>query len=126
MAKEEVNTEKETCCCAPEAKEPAPQKEERRCCCCERTTERSAEEYQKLINRLSRIEGQVRGIKAMVQRNAYCPDILVQSAAVTAAMNSFNRELLASHIKHCVVRDIRQGNDDTIDELVATMEKLMR
>lgn len=95
-------------------------------CCCGKTTERSGEEYRKLINRLSRIEGQVRGIKAMVERDAYCPDILTQSAAVTAAMNAFNRELMASHIKHCVARDIRQGKDDTIDELVRTLEKLMK
>ncbi len=95
-------------------------------CCCTKTTERSDEEYRKLINRLSRIEGQIRGIKKMVESSAYCPDILVQSAAVTAAMNAFNRELMASHIKNCVARDIRSGNDDTIDELVLTLEKLMK
>lgn len=95
-------------------------------CCCHKTKERSAEEYRKLIHRLNRIEGQIRGIKGMVERNAYCPDILIQSSAVTAAMNAFNKELLASHIKTCVAQDIRAGNDETIDELVAVLQKLMR
>ncbi len=95
------------------------------CCQC-RKTERSEEEYKKLINRLSRIEGQIRGIRGMVENDAYCPDILVQSAAVTAAMNSFNKELLSSHIRHCVLRDIRDGKDGTVDELVNTIQKLMR
>lgn len=95
-------------------------------CCCHKTKERSEEEIKKLMNRLSRIEGQIRGIKGMVEEGAYCPDILVQSAAVTAAMNAFNRELLASHIRTCVVRDIRQGDDGVIDELVTTMQKLMK
>jgi DNA-binding FrmR family transcriptional regulator len=95
-------------------------------CCCARTTERSAEEYKKLMNRLSRIEGQIRGIRGMVERSAYCPDILVQSAAVAAAINAFNRELLSSHIRACVTRDIRAGHDEVVDELVDTMQKLMR
>lgn len=95
-------------------------------CCCHKTKERSAEEYKKLIHRLNRIEGQIRGIKGMVEKNAYCPDILIQSSAVTAAMNAFNKELLASHIKTCVAQDIRAGNDETIDELVAVLQKLMR
>ena len=95
-------------------------------CCCHKTTRRSEEEYKKLINRLSRIEGQIRGIRGMVEKDAYCPDILVQSAAVTAAMNAFNRELLASHIRTCVADDIRAGKDEVIDELVATLQKLMK
>lgn len=95
-------------------------------CCLNKTTERSEDEYKKLINRLSRIEGQIRGIKGMVEKSSYCPDILVQSAAVTAAMNAFNRELMASHIKNCVTRDIRAGKNDTVDELVRTLEKLMK
>lgn len=95
-------------------------------CCGVKTTQRSGEEYKKLMNRLSRIEGQIRGIKGMLERSAYCPDILIQSAAVTAAMNAFNRELTAQHIRNCVARDIREGNDDTIDELVKTLEKLMK
>ncbi|MDY2670646.1 MAG: metal-sensing transcriptional repressor [Anaerovoracaceae bacterium] len=78
------------------------------------------------MNRLSRIEGQIRGIKRMVEEDAYCIDILTQSAAVTAAMNSFNKELLANHIRTCVAEDIRNGNDETIEELVKTIQKLMR
>ena len=94
-------------------------------CCCKHT-ERGDEERKKLINRLSRIEGQIRGIKAMVERDAYCPDILVQCAAVNAAINSFNKDLIASHIKNCVTRDVREGNDETVAELVETLQKLMR
>ena len=95
-------------------------------CCCLRTKERTPEEYKKLIHRLNRIEGQVRGIRGMGEKGVYGPDILVQSAAVTAAMNAFNRELLSDHIRTCVVDDIREGNDETIDELLKTMQKLMR
>jgi DNA-binding FrmR family transcriptional regulator len=87
---------------------------------------RNDEEQKALINRLSRIEGQIRGIKGMVEQNAYCTDILVQVSAVTAALNSFNKELLAEHIKTCVSDDIRAGKDETVDELVATLQKLMR
>lgn len=94
--------------------------------CCHKTKERSQEEYTRLIHRLNRIEGQIRGIRGMVERSAYCPDILLQSAAVTAAINAFNKELLASHIRTCVARDIREGKDETIDELVATLQKLMK
>ena len=88
--------------------------------------ERSDEERKKLIHRLNRIEGQIRGIRGMVEKDAYCADILVQSAAVNAAVNAFNKELLASHIRGCVARDIRNGNDDVIDELVVTLQKLMK
>ena len=95
-------------------------------CCCERHKERSPEEYKSLMNRLNRIEGQIRGIKGMVENGAYCPDILVQSAAVNAAVNAFNKELLASHIRSCVVNDIRDGKDEVIDELVCTLQKLMK
>ena len=101
--------------------------EEHNCCrCSQRKKERSPEEYRKLIHRLNRIEGQVRGIRAMVENGAYCPDILVQSAAVSAAMNAFNRELLASHIRTCVTEDIRGGQDEAVDELLDTMKKLMK
>ena len=96
------------------------------CGCCEKTTERSDEERKKLIHRLNRIEGQIRGIRKMVEKDAYCADILVQSAAVNAAVNAFNKELLASHIKGCVARDILNGNDEVIDELVVTLQKLMK
>lgn len=94
--------------------------------CCHKTKARSPQEYKKLVNRLSRIEGQIRGIKKMVEEDAYCTDILIQVAAVNAALNSFNKELLASHIKTCVAEDIRNGKDETIDELVSTLQKLMR
>ena len=94
--------------------------------CCRRTKERTPEEYKKLIHRLNRIEGQIRGIRGMVEKGVYCPDILVQSAAVTAAMNSFNRELLSDHIRTCVARDIRDGKDETINELLNVLQKLMK
>ena len=101
--------------------------EERNCpMCSQRKKERSPEEYKKLINRLSRIEGQIRGIRSMVESGAYCPDILVQAAAVNAAVNAFNKELLVSHIRTCVAQDIRDGNDAVIDELVETLQKLMK
>ena len=100
--------------------------EEAACCAGGKTKLRSAEEYKKLVNRLSRIEGQIRGIRGMVERNAYCTDILVQVSAVNAALAAFNRELLASHIRGCVTEDIRAGKDETVDELVATLEKLMK
>lgn len=93
---------------------------------CQKKTMRSEEERKKLINRLRRVEGQIRGIIGMLENDAYCNDILIQSAAVNAAVNSFNRELLASHIRTCVARDIREGKDETIDELVATLQKLMK
>ena len=100
--------------------------ENKQMCCCHKMKERSQEEYTRLIHRLNRIEGQIRGIRGMVERSAYCPDILTQSAAVTAAINAFNKELLASHIRTCVVQDIRDGNDAIIDELVSTLQKLMK
>lgn len=83
-------------------------------------------EERKLINRLKRIEGQIRGIRGMVEKDAYCPDILTQAAAATAALNAFSRELLSEHIRTCVTEDIRQGRDETVDELLVTLQKLMR
>lgn len=94
--------------------------------CCHKVKLRSEEEHKKLINRLSRIEGQVRGIKRMVEEDTYCIDILIQVAAANAALNSFNKELLSEHIRTCVTDDIRAGKDDTIDELVVTLQKLMK
>lgn len=94
--------------------------------CCGKHTQRSDEQKKMLLNRLKRIEGQVRGIQAMIERDAYCNDVLTQSAAVGAAVNSFNREILASHIKTCVARDIKNGKDEVIDELTATIYKLMK
>ncbi|HJC37131.1 MAG TPA: metal-sensing transcriptional repressor [Candidatus Merdibacter merdavium] len=95
-------------------------------CCGHRVKERSTAEYKDLINRLNRIEGQVRGIKKMVENNAYCPDILVQSAAVSAAMSSFNRELLSDHIRTCVVRDIQSGDADTVNESITELLKILQ
>ena len=96
------------------------------CCCSHKTKHRTDEEQKALINRLNRIEGQVRGIKGMIEKDAYCTDVLTQVAAVTSALNSFNKELLAAHIKTCVADDIRNGNDETIDELVKILQKLMK
>ena len=95
-------------------------------CCCHKTKERTIEESQSLINRLNRIEGQIRGIKGMLDKNAYCPDILTQVAAANAALNAFGRELLSSHIRTCVVEDVRAGKEDTVDELLTTLQKFMK
>ena len=95
-------------------------------CCCHKTKHRSDEEYKALINRLSRIEGQVRGVRKMVETDAYCVDILTQVSAIQAALNGFNRELLSNHIRTCVMDDIRNGNDEIVDELVQTLQKLMK
>lgn len=94
--------------------------------CCHKTKERSEKEYKDLIHRLNRIEGQVRGIKKMVENDVYCTDILVQVSSVNAALNSFNKVLLANHIRTCVAEDIREGKEETVDELVATLQKLMK
>ena len=95
-------------------------------CGCHKIKERSEEEYKSLIHRLNRVEGQVRGIRGMVEKSAYCPDILMQVAAANAALNAFSKELLAQHIRTCVARDIREGKDETVEELVATLQKLMK
>ena len=126
---ESIKTDNEICeMCAKESEEPEKNiaQEENGCCCYRRTTARSQDERKNLMNRLSRIEGQIRGIKGMLEKDAYCNDILIQSAAVSAAMNAFNRELLSSHIHSCVVRDIREGKDEVVDELMATLQKLMK
>ena len=95
-------------------------------CQCQKKKERSEEEYKKLMNRLNRIEGQIRGLKRMLENDAYCPDILIQAAAANAALNAFNRELLSNHIHTCVVHDIKEGREETVDELVDTIYKMMR
>lgn len=95
-------------------------------CCCQKSKHRSEEEYRSLMNRLNRIEGQVRGVKGMLEKEAYCTDILTQVAAVNAALNAFSKELLANHIRTCVAKDIRDGKDEVIDDLVRTMQKLMK
>jgi len=99
---------------------------EKECCCCDRRKLRSEEELRSLTNRLNRIEGQIRGVRGMLEKDAYCPDILTQAAAANAALNAFCRELLASHIRSCVAEDIRAGHDETIDELLATLQKFMK
>ncbi len=99
---------------------------DRECCCCKKTKERSEKEYKDLIHRLNRMEGQIRGIRGMVERNAYCTDILTQVSAVNAALNSFSKVLLANHIKTCVTRDIKEGKEETVDELVLLLQKLMK
>ena len=110
-----------------------PMEEDRACCagemdaaCHGKTKERSPEEATRLIHRLNRMEGQIRGIRGMVEKNAYCTDILMQVAAVNAALAAFNRDLLAEHIRTCVKRDLLNGKDETIDELVVTLQKLMK
>ena len=105
-----MDDEKKTCCCG----------------CSQRKKERTPEEYTRLIHRLNRIEGQIRGIRGMLERDAYCADILTQSAAVSAAMNGFNRALLNAHLHNCVVRDIRAGDDSVVDELTELLQKLMK
>ena len=100
-----------------------------KCCCCGgnvKKTERAEKDKKKLVNRLSRIEGQIRGIKKMIENDAYCNDVLIQSAAVGAAINALNRELLSNHIHSCVVRDIREGKDEVVDELMVTLQKLIK
>lgn len=102
------------------------QKEEKKCCCCHKKKERSEKEYKDLIHRLNRIEGQIRGIRNMVEQDAYCPDILIQVAAANAALNSFNKVLLGNHLRTCVANDIREGHDETIDELLKVLQRLMK
>lgn len=94
--------------------------------CSNKTKHRDGKEYKALITRLNRIEGQVRGIKKMVEEDRYCVDILTQVSAISSALNAFNRELLANHVRTCVAEDIRRGNDEVIDELCMTLQKLMR
>lgn len=100
---------------------------EKECCCCSNKKKaRDEKEYKDLLNRLKRIEGQVRGVEKMVENDVYCVDILTQVSAITAALNSFNKVLLANHIRTCVADGIREGRDETIDELVVTLQKLMK
>ena len=96
------------------------------CPACGKTTQRDEALKKKLLNRLRRIEGQVRGIEAMIESDAYCNDVLTQSAAVNAALNAFNRELLACHIRGCVKRDLLAGDEGVVAELVETVQKLMK
>ena len=94
-------------------------------CECQKTTKRDEDKKKKLANRLSRIEGQVRGLKTMLENDAYCIDILTQASAVSSALDSFMKELLESHIRGCVVSDIKDGKDESIDELILTLGKMI-
>lgn len=102
--------------------------EEKKVCpgCCHKTKDRPEKEYKDLMNRLSRIEGQVRGVRRMVEEGAYCPDILIQVSALTGALNAFNRELLSRHIQTCVHDDIVAGNNESMDELMEVLQRLMK
>lgn len=102
------------------------EKKEKCCCCSDRTKHRTDNEYKSLINRLNRIEGQIRGIRGMLENDAYCTDIITQVAAANAALNAFNKELLSSHIKTCVTDDIIAGKTETVDDLLKTIQKLMK
>ena len=97
---------------------------EKTCCC--KKKERSEEERTALIHRLNRIEGQIRGIRGMVERDVYCTDIMQQVSAANAALAAFNRELLSNHLRTCVINDIRQGKDEVIDELLDTLQRMIK
>ena len=134
---------KKTCCCAGKEEAAIRSTEEMTTAAAEKTAEdtkeslddavcqcrhkhRSEKEEKDLLTRLNRIEGQVRGIKAMVQDERYCPDILTQVSAVQSALNGFCKVLLSNHIKTCVVEDIRNGNEETaVAELCETIKKMM-
>ena len=105
-----MDDEKKTCCCG----------------CSQRKKERTPEEYKRLIHRLNRIEGQIRGIRGMVEKDVYCADILVQVAAANSALNAFSRELLSQHVRTCVADDLRAGSDEKLDELLKLLPKLMK
>lgn len=94
--------------------------------CSGKHKKRNEKELKDLMNRLKRIEGQVRGIENMLENQAYCTDILVQVSAITSALNSFNKVLLGNHMKTCVAENIRNGNDEVIDELLNTLQKMMK
>ena len=114
-----TDAEKKPCCAAA----PAEKGTDLSCC---RHKDRTPEEYRALVNRLSRIEGQVRGIRAMVEKDVYCTDILVQVAAVNAALNGFSKELLGQHVRTCVADDLRDGSSEKLDELLTLLPKLMK
>lgn len=107
-----------------EVREAEAETESSSCCC--RHKKRSEEEYKSLIHRLNRIEGQIRGIRGMVEKDIYCADILVQVAAVNSALNGFSKELLAQHVRTCVADDLRAGSEEKLDELIKLLPKLMK
>ena len=94
--------------------------------CCHKTKQRSEQEYKSLIHRLNRIEGQVRGVRKMVESDAYCTDILTQVSAISAALSAFNRELLSNHIRTCVAEDLKQDKTESVDGLIQTLQKMMK
>ena len=102
------------------------EQEEKTCPCCHKKKVRSEEEYTKLIHRLNRIEGQIRGLRRMLEEDAYCPDVLVQASAASAAIGAFSRELLEAHIRTCVVEGVRSGDEAVIDELMQTLQRMMK
>ena len=113
-------------CCEDAAAETAQAEAETLHTCCCRHKKRSEEEYKSLIHRLNRIEGQIRGIRGMVEKDVYCADILVQVAAANSALNAFSRELLSQHVRTCVADDLRAGSDEKLDELLKLLPKLMK
>ena len=113
-------------CCEDAAAETAQAEAETLHACCCRHKKRSEEEYKSLIHRLTRIEGQLRGIRGMVEKDVYCADILVQVAAANSALNAFSRELLSQHVRTCVADDLRAGSDEKLDELLKLLPKLMK
>lgn len=131
-----MDNEKKPCCCCGTPAQPeaatapaidasaVPTESVTPSCC--RHKDRTPEEYRALVNRLSRIEGQVRGIRAMVEKDVYCTDILVQVAAVNAALNGFSKELLGQHVRTCVADDLRDGSSEKLDELLTLLPKLMK
>ena len=121
----EMEENQKHCCCCDNAPEADAAADAAVPCCC-RHKERSPEEYKALLNRLNRIEGQVRGIRGMLEKDVYCVDILVQVAAANSALNSFSKELLAQHISTCVADDLRAGSDEKLDELLKLLPKLMK
>ncbi len=121
----DMSNQEKTCACNSGAENI---EENAECCsyCSGKHKDRSEKEYKDLMNRLKRIEGQVRGVEGMLENDAYCTDVLIQVSAITSALNSFNKALLANHMRTCVADNIRQGNDEVIDELVVTLQKLMK
>lgn len=113
-------------CCEDAAAETAQAEAETLHACCCRRKKRSEEEYKSLVHRLNRIEGQIRGIRGMVEKDVYCADILVQVAAANSALNAFSRELLSQHVRTCVADDLRAGSDEKLDELLKLLPKLMK
>ena len=113
-------------CCEEAAAETAQAEAETLHACCCRHKKRSEAEYKSLIHRLNRIEGQIRGIRGMVEKDVYCADILVQVAAANSALNAFSRELLSQHVRTCVADDLRAGSDEKLDELLKLLPKLMK